>query len=153
MYDYKFNQQIAKTAVVKSLMHALVVKHLPIRTPLRLRWEIPQILRFIHQMGDNEILSDIQLTRKCIVLVIATTAARFSEIAQFSPNESDPRELDSEWSFTVRVKNKEFKQPITIHQRQHSEIDPVPAMKELRTRIRKRKRKGMKKDNTFWYTE
>jgi hypothetical protein len=104
-------------------------------------------------MGDNVILSDIQLTRKCIVLVIATTAARFSEIAQFSTNESGSTELDSEWSFTVRVKNKEFKLPRTIHQRQHSEIDPVLATKELRTRISKRKRKEMKKDNSFWYTE
>jgi hypothetical protein len=72
---------------------------------------------------------------------MATTGARFSEIAQFSLNSTDPSDGDTKWDFIVKIKNREFLQPIVIHRMQHPEIDAIAAMKELRMRIRKKRKK------------
>jgi hypothetical protein len=153
LYSYKFDREASNDALVKAVMRAHTLRQLPVKEPLKLTWELPEMFRYIVQMGDNQQLTDQQLTRKCICLVMATTAARFTEIEQFSLNDTDPTEADSTWSFVVRVKNREYRQPIVLHPMQHTEIDPVAAMQELRQRVRKKKRTRHLVEDTFWYNE
>jgi hypothetical protein len=153
LYNYKFEKQISGDAVVRSIVHSQAIQELPIRKPLRLKWEIPQLLRFIQQMGNNENLTHTQLTGKCIVLTIATTAARYTEIQQFALNDSDPQDMDSTWAFLVRIKNRECRQPVILHRTIHKQIDPVLAMIELRRRIRTNIKTKHWKENTFLYNE
>jgi site-specific recombinase XerD len=153
LYSYKFDWEASTDTIVKAVMRAHTLRQLPVKEPLKLTWELPEMFRHIVQMGDNRDLTDGQLTQKCICLVMATTAARFTEIAQFSLNDTDPEESDSTWSFIVRVKNREYKQPIVLHPMQHMEIDPVVAMQELRQRVRKKKKTRHLIDDTFWYNE
>jgi site-specific recombinase XerD len=151
LYEYKFGKQTSDDAVVKAVVHAHTVQQLPIKEPLRLNWELPEMFKHIMQAGSNQDLTQAQTTCKCVALVMATTGARFTEIAQFSLNDTNPKESDGTWSFFVRVKNRDFKQPIVLHPMDHTEIDPVKAMTELRCRIRKKKRTKHRSDDTFWY--
>jgi site-specific recombinase XerD len=103
-------------------------------------------------MGESRQLTDEALTRKCVVLLMATTAARFTEMEQFKPNDSEPQEQNRTWTFFVRVKNREYKEPIVLHRTQTAEIDPIIAMLELRERIRRKRQSKCYEENTFWYT-
>jgi transcriptional regulator of met regulon len=153
LFEYKFGKQTSDDAVVKAVVHAHTVQQLPTKEPLQLNWELPELFNYIMQMGSNQDLTHRQLTSKCVALVMATTGARFTEIEQFSMNDTDPQDSDRIWAFNVRVKNREFKQPIVLHSMEHGEIDPVKAMTELRRRIRKKKRTTYRRDDTFWYDE
>jgi hypothetical protein len=153
LYNYKFDKEASDDAIVKTIVHAHTVQQLPVKEPLKLNWELPEMFQYIEQMGKNQDLTHQQLTGKCITLVMATTGARFTEIEQFSLNDTDPKDSNATWAFNVRVKNREFKQPIVLHSMQHDAINPVAAMIELRKRIRKRKRSKHLIEDTFWYND
>jgi hypothetical protein len=105
-------------------------------------------------MGENQDLTYAHLVRKCVALVMATTCARFTEIEQFDLEKTDPEGVDqSRWAFIVRVKNREYLQPIILHRMQTIGIDPVMAMLELRKRVRAHRVMYEMKKDTFWYTE
>jgi site-specific recombinase XerD len=104
-------------------------------------------------MGDNQDLSHLLLVRKCVALVMATTGARFTEIAQFSREDSDPEDSNSKWSFVVRVKNRRYAQPVVLHHTQTESIDPIRAMIEMRERVRRMHLQPTKQDDFFWYDE
>jgi site-specific recombinase XerD len=153
LYNYKFNQRMSDSALVRTIVHAHAIQQLPVKSPLRLKWELPQLMQYIKRMGTNECLSYVGLTKKCVVLLMATTCARFTEIEQFSLNGSDPIETDSKWDFIVKIKNREYMQPIELHAMQRIEINPINAMTELRKRIRRKRKKMHSKEDTFWYTD
>jgi hypothetical protein len=140
LFNYKFGQEVTQNAVVRAVIHAHAIEQLPVKTPLRLRWEIPQLLEFVRQMSKKKQLTFVKLTCKCIVLIVATSAARFSETPRFSRYASHLTDHNSTWAFLVRVKNREYREPITLHRIKLQEIHPILAMKELRTRIRRKMR-------------
>jgi site-specific recombinase XerD len=153
LYDYKFRLKMSDNPLVKTVIHAHALKQLPVKSPLRLKWELPQLIQHINKIGKNQNLTHAKLTQKCIALLMATTCARFTEIEQFSLNSTDPEENDSRWDFIVKIKNREYKQPIELHAMTHIDVNPIEAMKELRNRIRKRIRDKGRTDDTFWYTD
>jgi site-specific recombinase XerD len=153
LYDYKFNQQIADSALVKTVIHAYAIKQPPVKQPLRLKWTLPQLMQHIDHMGSNTSLTNQDLTKKCITLLLITTCARFTEIEQFSMNGSDPDETDSKWDFIVKIKNREYRQPVELHGMKNVHIDPIIAMKELRRRIRQERKGKHRQEDTFWYTK
>jgi integrase len=153
LYMYKFGKEGSENAIVKSIVHVHTLNQLPVKVPLRLNWDLSQLLTFIERMGNNSRLTHVQLTRKCVALVMATTGARFSEIAQFSLNATDPQDADTRWEFYVKIKNREYLEPVGIHRMQHIGMDTITAMKELRMRIRKKRKTKHKEEDTFWYDE
>jgi site-specific recombinase XerD len=82
---------------------------------------------------------------------MATTGARFSEIVQFSLNATDPSKDESTWEFLVKIKNREYLQPVEIHRMENIKVNTIAALKELRNRIRKKRKKEHKVEDTFWY--
>jgi hypothetical protein len=150
LYNYRFKTEMSDNPIMQSVVRKHVRDDPPVRAPLRLNWELPQLLMYIEQMGENRELTQTVLIRKCVALVMATTCARFTEMEQFSLSGSDPTEDNSRWSFNVRVKNREYLQPIVLHSMHHQAIDPIRAMSELRERVSKVKEElGMQSD-TFW---
>jgi hypothetical protein len=101
-------------------------------------------------MGENSTLIHEKLVRKCVALVMATTCARFTEIQQFLLEDSNPTADNSRWDFNVRVKNREYLQPIVLHRMHHPSIDPIQAMCELRERVRKIREKCEIQNSIFW---
>jgi site-specific recombinase XerD len=153
LYAYKFGKAGCENAIVDSVVHVYTLQQLPVRIPLRLKWDLSQLLTYIEQMGDNQDLTHVQLTRKCVALVMATTGARFSEVAQFSLNATDPQEEDTRWDFMVKIKNREYLQPVELHAMKHIGINTIAAMKDLRERIRTKRKEKHKEEDTFWYDE
>jgi site-specific recombinase XerD len=151
LYSYKLRMEGRENAIVDSIVHVHTLQQLPVRIPLRLKWDLSQLLIYIEQMGDNQDLTHVQLTRKCVALVMATTGARFSEVAQFSLNATDPQEDDTRWDFMVKIKNREYLQPVELHRIQHIGINTIAASKDLRQRIRKKRKEKHKEEDTFWY--
>jgi site-specific recombinase XerD len=152
LYNYSVEKEMSDTPLIETVVHAHAQKQLQVRTPLRLKWEFPQLMKYVNRMGSNTALSHQDLTRKCICLMMASTCARFTEISQFSLNASDPEERDTRWDFVVKIKNREYKQPVELHSMQFDDINPIEAMKELRKRIRRKRRNRHQEEDTFWYT-
>jgi hypothetical protein len=141
---------MSNNPLVKSVIRAFAKNRPPLKTPLHLNWELPQLLRHIAGMGDNQQLSHSELVNKCIALVMATTCARFTEIAQFSMERTEPVEDGRQWTFIVTIKNRQYTQPIVLHQMRNEAIDPIKAMCELRRRVRKATEKLERQTDTFW---
>jgi site-specific recombinase XerD len=152
LFNYKFHQEMSDDPVVQSVVRKHIRDDLPVRTPLRLEWELPQLLEHIAQMGSNQDLTHTLLVQKCVVLVMATTCARFTEMQQFALEDSNPTDDSRRWEFIVRVKNRDYRQPIILHATRNDNINPVKAMSELRERVRKQREMGEMQSNTFWYT-
>jgi hypothetical protein len=152
LFGYRFNTLISELPIVKSVVHRHLLHDLPTRTPLRLSWDLPQLLQHVAGMGANQDLSHTALVQKCVVLVMATTCARFTEMQQFRREGSDPEGDDQRrWAFTVRVKNREYLQPIILHHMRTETIDPILAMIELRVRVRRLREMCEIQKDTFWY--
>jgi hypothetical protein len=152
LFNYKFHQEMSDNPMVQTIVRAHTMHDLPVRSPLRLDWELPQLLQYIAGMGSNRDLTHTLLVQKCVVLVMATTCARFTEMEQFGLEDSDPAADGSHWTFIVRVKNRDYRQPIILHATQNDNINPIKAMSELRERVRKKREMCEMKSNTFWYT-
>jgi hypothetical protein len=150
LYNYRFKTEMSDNPIVQSVVRKHVRDDPPVRAPLRLNWELPQLLQYIVGMGDNHDLTHTSLIRKCVALVMATTCARFTEMQQFSLSGSNPTEDNSRWPFNVRVKNREYLQPIVLHSMHHQAIDPIRAMSELRERVSKVKEELGIQSDTFW---
>jgi hypothetical protein len=136
--------------IVKTIVHAHALRDLPMKTPVRLTWELPQLFQHIVGMGDNSSMTHATLVKKCVALVMATTCARFTEIQQFSSVDTEPETDNSKWAFIVRIKNRKYVQPIILHHMLNALIDPVKAMRELRDRVLRLKRKYEMRSDTFW---
>jgi hypothetical protein len=138
--------------MVQSVVRRHARDDLPVKTPLHLEWELPQLLQHIAKMGSNQALTHTLLVQKCVALVMATTCARFTEMEQFALEGSDPTEDNSRWAFIVRIKNRDYRQPIVLHATRNDNINPVKAMSELRERVRKQRVMGEMQSNSFWYS-
>jgi site-specific recombinase XerD len=153
LFSYKFSKMLSDNKIVQSVVHLCNIRQLPIRKPLQLTWELPDLLQYVRRMPANGKLSYVQLQRKCIVLILIFSAARFSEIIQFS-DASNPEIRNQIWKFVVKVKGKAYRQPIALHRLVDTKLDPVTALMELRRRMnRKRWSRQEKKAGPFWRSE
>jgi site-specific recombinase XerD len=81
------------------------------------------------------------------------TAARFSEIVQFSMRASDLDAAGDHWQFVVKVKGKAYLQPIEVHRILEGSIDPIRAMQELKRRMQKKRWQTPTPTDSFRRTE
>jgi site-specific recombinase XerD len=153
LFNYKFNLELSQNAIIKSLVQTAIREQPPIKTPLQLTWELPQLMEFIRSMPMNARLKYPDLQGKCVVLLMICAGVRFTEMLQFMQNSSEPEQDDKIWKFIVQVKGKPCRQPIAIHRMTDVKLDPIQAMKELRKRMKRKRCKETSPSDTFWRNE
>jgi site-specific recombinase XerD len=154
LFNYRLDKELTDSAQVKSLMRACELEQPKIKKPLQLNWKLSDLLNHIRLMPPNARLTYGKLQRKCIGLVMIFTTARFSEMEQFKVNAQEPKGKEKSWRFIVRIKGKNFLQPIEVHATEDKQLDPIIALKALKQRMRTRKLiKRNRPMGSFWRTE
>jgi site-specific recombinase XerD len=151
LFSFMFNVDLSHMPMVKMALRCLTLNDLPRKEMLRLRWSVDQLLMYLMNLPMFELMEFNQLTAVAIVLCMAFTALRFSEIYNLDIQESSPSEDKSEWKFWVHVKGHDFKEPVILHRIDNCHLDPVSALSTLRIRLCALVAGGKEKPIGFWY--
>jgi hypothetical protein len=153
LLSFGLDKDISQHPLVKAMIHAYSLSNLPMKRPLSMDWTLPSLLQYIASRPTWTRLSFSELTGICITLFMIFSVARFTEILRIPLNNSDPEPDLSSWTFITKVKGHNFVEPITIFSTESDSTNPIPALLNLRTRIKALIPTRCELENRFWYKE
>jgi hypothetical protein len=139
VFSFAFDCNLSESMLVKTAMKFYTVSDLPKKEPLRLNWSIEDVFRYIISLPKFEDMEFDQLTSVTLVLCLAFTTLRFTELARVNVFETEPDFSLGTWKLWVRVKGHNCKEPVTLHVVEIRGLDPVSALWELRSRLKDQK--------------
>jgi integrase len=152
LFSFMFNVDLSHMPMVKMALRCLTLSELPHKEMLRLGWSVDQLLVYLTRLPVFSLMEFNQLTAVAVVLCMAFTALRFSEIYNLDIQETTPDKNLNEWKFWVHVKGHDFKEPVTLHKIDNCHLDPIGALWTLRSRIYALQAVGNKKPTSFWFS-
>jgi integrase len=135
LFSFAFNIDLSHMPTVRMAMRYFTLSEMPRREMLRLQWSVDQLLCYLKDLPPFETMEFNQLTEVAVVLSMAFTALRFSEIYNLDIQETIPDVGRYEWKFWVHVKGHDYKEPVVLHRVEDCHLDPVSALWTLRSRI------------------
>jgi integrase len=151
LFSFMFNQDLSHMPMVRMALKCLTLNEMPRKEMLRLRWSVDQLLRYLRELPSFEAMEFNQLTAVTVVLCMAFTALRFSEIYSLDIQETLPDRGKREWKFWVHVKGHDFKEPVVLHGVDESHLDPLSALWILRSAVYAFSALKKEKPVGFWY--
>jgi site-specific recombinase XerD len=136
VFSFAFDCNMAESVLVKTAMKFYTVSNLPKKEPLRLSWSIDELFTYIKSLPDFEQMAFNDLTGVTIVLCLAFTTLRFTELANINPFETVPDSDTGVWKLWVKVKGHNCKEPVFLHPVEVKNLNPVKALWELRSRLK-----------------
>jgi integrase len=151
LFSFVFNVDLSHMPMVKMALRCLTLNEMPRKEMLRLQWSVDQLLNYLMRLPSFETMEFNQLTAVTVVLCMAFTALRFSEIYSLDIQETLPDRGKKEWRFWVHIKNHDFKEPVVLHGVDDSHLDPLSALWTLRSAVYNALALKREKPVGFWY--
>jgi integrase len=152
LFEFIFNKDLSEAPLLKMAMRFYTLGNLPKKEMLRLQWSVDQLFKYLCVLPAFSQMAFSQLTQVAIVLCVAFTTLRFTELMSLDLLETNPERDYSFWKFWVHVKGHDYKEPVYLHGTDVEHLDPVRALVELRKRILARVNAGVEL-RTFWFKE
>jgi integrase len=151
LYAFIFNIDLSQAPILRMAMRTYTLQDLPKREMLRLKWSVEQLFDYLRKLLPFEKMQFDQLTGVCIVMCIAFSALRFTEMMTLDLLETDPEKDMSGWKLWAHVKGHDYREPVTVHAVEDKQLDTVCALYELKKRILEFSTKNKVIYNSFWY--
>jgi hypothetical protein len=151
LFSFMFNTDLSHMPMVKMALRCLTLNEMPRREMLRLQWSVDQLLIYLTKLPFFAVMEFNQLTAVTVVLCMAFTALRFSELYSLDIQETLPNVERTEWKFWVHVKGHDVKEPVIIHKVSDAHLDPVDALWTLRSKVYGLLAARKEKPLGFWY--
>jgi hypothetical protein len=135
VFSFMFNVDLSQSVVFRMAMRFYTLKNLPKKESLNLRWSVDQLLNYIKGLPSFGVMDFNQLTEVTVVLCLAFTTLRFTEILALNLFESDPDLQAGTWKLWVHVKGHDCLETVVIHSVKEGVPDPVAALVEMKMRI------------------
>jgi integrase len=137
IFSFMFNVDLSQSVIFRMAMRFYTLKNLPRKESLNLHWSVDQLLSYVKQLPPFVKMEFNQLTEVTVVLCLAFTTLRFTEILALNLFESDPDSQTGAWKLWVHVKGHDCLETVVIHSVKEGVPDPVAALVEMKTRIKK----------------
>jgi integrase len=151
LFSFMFNEDLSHMPMVKMALRYFTLSEMPRKEMLRLQWSVDQLLAYLMKLPPFEVMEFNQLTAVAIVLCMAFTALRFSELYSLDVNETLPDIERNEWRFWIHVKGHDFKEPVVLHKVSDDRLDPINALWTLRSRLYGSLAAKKEEPKGFWY--
>jgi integrase len=151
LFSFIFNVDLSHMPMVTMALRCFTLSEMPRREMLRLQWSVDQLLIYMMKLPSFEVMEFNQLTAVAIVLCMAFTALRFSEMYNLDVKETSPDIEKNEWKFWVHIKGHDFREPVVLHRVNDSHLDPLRALWTLRSRLHESLTIKGKEPVSFWY--
>jgi integrase len=146
IFDFIFNIQFEELPILKMAMKFYSSGNLPKKEMLKLQWSVDALLQFLMTKVPFKEQKFNELVDVCIVLCMAFTALRFTELFKLEMDSTDPDVIQGVWKMWSQVKGHNYLEPVFLHTVDDPRLDPIMALVELRRRIREIDPKA----NSFW---
>jgi site-specific recombinase XerD len=146
IFDFIFNIQFEELPILKMAMKFYSSGNLPKKEMLKLQWSVDALLQFLMTKVPFKEQKFNELVDVCIVLCMAFTTLRFTELFKLEMDSTDPDVVQGVWKMWSLVKGHNYLEPVFLHTVDEPHLDPIMALVELRRRIREIDPKA----NSFW---
>jgi site-specific recombinase XerD len=153
LFAFLFNEDLSQSAILKMAMRYYVLNNLPRKEMLRLQWSVDQLFDHLMKLPSFSVMTFDQLTETSIVLCIAFSTLRFTELEALDMCETAPDEAQGVWKLWAHVKGHDYKEPILLHKVDVDALDPVRALSELKSRISVFQSENDPPSRTFWHKQ
>jgi site-specific recombinase XerD len=150
LFSFMFNVDLSEAPILRMAMRSYVLDGLPKKEMLRLQWSVEQLFGYLRKLPPFGEMQFGQLIETSVVLCLAFSALRFTEMMQLVMTETEPGENMDTWKFWLHIKGHDYKEAVVLHGVEDTHLDPVRALVELRKRIRQDQSFVVGKCESFW---
>jgi integrase len=147
LFDFIFNSSLEEIPILKMALKSYSSSFPPKKEGVKLQWSVDQLFRYFLQLPQWCELDFNQLVHHALVLCMAFSTLRFSEILSLNMVDTDPDYQLGVWKFWTQIKGHGYVEPVYLQIVDDPHLNPVGALVEVRKRIL-----ALKSDaKSFWF--
>jgi hypothetical protein len=135
VFSFSFDVDLSQSVVISTAMKFYTMRNLPKKESLRLHWSIEQLFTYLKSLQPFKEMDISLLTDVAIVLCIAFTTLRFTELSRLDIFSSNPDLISGVWKFWMHIKGHPFSEQVILHRVEVQGLNPIEVLLELRDRL------------------
>jgi integrase len=136
LFEFLFGVKVGEIPIVEMAMKYYNSAYLPKKENLKLQWSVEKLFEYFMKLPEWKDLEFNRLMKCALVLCMAFSALRFTEILALNMNDTNPDTGLGVWKFWLHVKGHNYLEPVYLQMGDEIHLSPVAALLELRKRIR-----------------